>query len=225
MKALDLPRREEVAVEIAAEALLDTGTQHLDGHGTRHAIVDRDRLVHLGDGSSRYRRAELGEVILHPAAERRLHRAARLLHGKRRQLVLQMAQVLGEVRADQVGARGQELAELDVAGPEAGQGIGDAGILRAADAQRPGESADGQRRGARQMQRPGDLHPGRHEAHAVLGQHDAGAAKAQDAGETGCHGRSVDARPSHRARLRDRTLPERGLRSSGTGTYPLREIG
>ena len=129
MKALDLPRREEVAVEIAAEALLDTGPQHLDGHGTRHAVVDHHRLVHLGDGSSRDRRAELGEVILQPAAERRLHGAARLLHGKRRQLVLQMAQVLGELRADQVGARGQELAELDVAGPEAGQGIGDAGIL------------------------------------------------------------------------------------------------
>ena len=93
MEALDLARGEEVAVEVALEALLDAGPQHLHGHVAAHAVVDHHRLVHLGDGGGGDRRAELGEVVLQPAAQRLLDGPARLRHGEGRQPVLQVAQV------------------------------------------------------------------------------------------------------------------------------------
>ncbi len=120
MEALDLARGEEIAVEVALELLLDAGAQHLDGHVAAHTVVDHDRLVHLGDGGGGDGRAELGEVVLQLAAELLLDGLARLRHGERRQPVLQVAQVAGELRPDQIGAGGEELAELDVAGAEAG---------------------------------------------------------------------------------------------------------
>ena len=93
MEALDLAGGEEVAVEVAAEALLDAGAQDLHRHVAAHAVVDHDGLVHLGDGGGRHRRPELGEVVLQPAAERLLDGLARFPHRERRQPVLQVAQV------------------------------------------------------------------------------------------------------------------------------------
>ena len=110
------------------------GRRILTATSRAHAVVDHHRLVHLGDGGGGDRRAELGEVILEPAAERLLDGAARLGHGERRQPVLQVAQVAGELGADQVGAGGQELAELDVAGAEAGERAGDARAPRGSPA-------------------------------------------------------------------------------------------
>ena len=92
---------------------------------------------------------------------------------------------LGELRPDQVGAGGEELAELDVAGAEAGDGAGDPARLGLPDAERPGENADRQRRGAGQVERERHLGARRHEAHAMLRQHDAGARKAEDVAD-GC---------------------------------------
>ena len=128
MEALDLAGGEEVAVEVALELLLDAGAQHLHGHVAAHAVVDRHRLVHLGDGGRRNGRAELGEMILQLAAELLLDGLAGLGHGEGRQPVLKVAQVARQLRADQIGAGGEELAELDVAGAEAGDGAGDAAL-------------------------------------------------------------------------------------------------
>jgi hypothetical protein len=64
MPTLDLPRREEVAVEIAAEAPLDAGAQDLDCHLTARPTLAHHGLVHLGDGGGRNRRSEFREVVL-----------------------------------------------------------------------------------------------------------------------------------------------------------------
>ena len=122
VEALDLARGEEIAVEIVLELLLDAGPQHLDGHVAAHAVVDHHRLVHLGDGGRGNGRAELGEMILQLAAELLLDGLAGLGHGEGRQPVLQVPQIAGELRPDQIGTGGEELAELDVAGAEAGDG-------------------------------------------------------------------------------------------------------
>ena len=157
MKALDLAGGEEVAVEVAAEALLDAGAQHLDGHRPRHAVVDRHRLVNLGDRSSGDRRPELGEVILQPATQRRLCTALRASFIENGGSLSCRRLGPGEFGADQVATRGQELAELDVAGPQARQGVGDTRLLRPADAQRPGQGADRQRGNTRRLQDPRGL--------------------------------------------------------------------
>jgi hypothetical protein len=199
MEALDLAGGEEVAGKIAPEALLDAGAQDLDRHLAANAVVDDGGLVHLGDGSGGHRRTELGEMIFEPATERLLDRLACFTHRKRRQPVLQVPEVAGQLGPDQVVAGGKELAELDVAGPQAGQRAGNAPLLGLADAQRPGQGSDRQGGDAGEMQRQGHLGAGRHEAHAVLCQHDAGTRETEDVAEGGCHGarrslESVDAK-------------------------------
>ena len=188
MQALDLAGGEEVAGKIAAEALLDAGAQDLHRHLAANAVVDDDGLVHLGDRGGGHRRTELGEMILEPATERLLDRLACFPHREGRQLVLQVSEVAGQLRPDQVVAGGKELAELDVAGPQAGQRAGNAPLFRLAEAQRPGQGSDRQGGGAGEMQRQRHLGAGRHEAHAVLCQHDAGTRKTEDVAEGGCHG-------------------------------------
>ena len=88
VEALDHARGEIVAVEIAAETPLDTGTKNFDRHGLADATVDDDGLMDLGNGCGCDGWTELDEVILEPASECLLHRAPRLGHGERRQLVL-----------------------------------------------------------------------------------------------------------------------------------------
>ena len=143
VEALDLTGSEKVAVEIVLELPLDAGPQHLDGHVAAHAIVDHHRLVHLSDGCCRNGRAEFGEMVLKLAAELLLDGLARFGHGKGRQLVLQVPQVAGEVRPDQIGAGGEKLAELDVAGAEAGDGARNPARLGLPGAEWPGEDANG----------------------------------------------------------------------------------
>ena len=96
--ALDLARGEVVAVEIAAEAPLHAGPQDLHGDLAPPLIVLHHRLVHLRDRGRGDRRSELGEMIVELAAERLLDRAARGSHRERRQVVLQLRKVLGELR-------------------------------------------------------------------------------------------------------------------------------
>ena len=57
---------------------------------------------------------EFDEVVFEFAAERLFDRAPRFRHGERRQLVLQVREILLQCRRDQVAAGGQKLAELDV---------------------------------------------------------------------------------------------------------------
>jgi len=61
------------------------------------------------------RRPELDEMMLELAAESFLDGRLRLGHGKRRQPVLQVSQIARDRGPDDVGSRGQELAELDIA--------------------------------------------------------------------------------------------------------------
>ena len=85
MQALDEAGGEVVAVEVAAELLLDAGAQDLYGYLAPAAVgVDDGRLMHLRDGGGGDGGAELGEMILELAAERFLDGAARLGHGERR---------------------------------------------------------------------------------------------------------------------------------------------
>ena len=147
MQALDQARGEVVAVEVAAELLLDAGAQDLDGDLAPAPVgVDDGRLVHLRDRGGGDGGAELGKMILQLAAERFLDGAARLGHGERRQVVLQQRQIAGELRADDVGARRQELAELDVAGAETGEGGGEARAAWLAGAERCRQQGDRRRR-------------------------------------------------------------------------------
>ncbi len=113
--ALDQASREPVAVEVALEALLDVGTEDLDRDDAALALLDHDGLVDLRDRGRRDGRAEFDEMVLELAAKGRLYGAARFRHAEGRHAVLQVAQVAGQLGADDVGARGQELAELDVA--------------------------------------------------------------------------------------------------------------
>ena len=188
MQALDLARGEKEAGEIVAEALLDAGPEDLHRHVAAHAVVDRDGLVHLGDGGGGTGGPNSAKWSSSrpPSASSTARRASGI--GERRQLVLQVAQVAGELRADQVGARGEELAELDVAGAETGERAGDAPLAWAGrcETARSGCGSAGSRAG--EMQRQRHLGPGRHEAHAVLRQHDAGARQAKDVAEGGGHG-------------------------------------
>jgi hypothetical protein len=190
--ALDLARGEIVAVEVAAELSLDAGAQDFHRHLAPAAVrVDHHRLVHLGDGGGGDRRPELGEMIFEPPAERLLHGAARFRHGERRQVVLQQRQLAGELCADDVGARREKLPELDVAGAEAGQGVGEPRLGRRAGAPRRTEPADGGRQNPGEAQRQRHGRPRRDEAHAVLGQHQAGPGEPQ----------TVDDRSGHRRGL------------------------
>jgi len=135
---LDQPRREIVAVEVGHEALLDARPQDLHRHLPLGAVgIDHGRLMDLGDGGRGHRRTERTEMVFEPPAEAFLDGAARLLHRKRRQPVLQVLQVGGEVRPDQIGARRQELTELDVGGAEAGDRAGDALLARLAGPEGP----------------------------------------------------------------------------------------
>ena len=81
-------RREEVAVEIAAEKFLNVGPENLHRNRRPHAVAQHVRLVHLRDRRRGDRRSKFDEMIFEPAAERAFDRDARLLHAERRQLVL-----------------------------------------------------------------------------------------------------------------------------------------
>ena len=110
-------------LRILSDAITDIGPQHLHRHA---AAVVQARVVGLGQGSGGHRLAELGEHALHRLAQRGLHLGAGLGHGEGRQLVLQARQVLGELRAEDVGAGGEKLAELDGHGAKRDEGRGQA---------------------------------------------------------------------------------------------------
>ena len=118
VEPLDLTGREVVAVEIAPELPLDAGAQDLYGHlATVPIVVDDGCLVDLRDRGGGNRWAEFSEMIFELAAERLFDGLPRLGHGERRQVVLQLRQLPRELGPDDIGARGEKLAELDIAGP------------------------------------------------------------------------------------------------------------
>ena len=115
------PRGEGEGVEVDAEALLDAGTQHLDGD--RLAAVRRVDLgaMHLRDrgGGDRGPNAANASFSGLPSAAVTTASASRAR--ERRHLVLQAFEIAGERDADHVGPRRQELAELHVGRAELGQ--------------------------------------------------------------------------------------------------------
>ena len=213
MQALDQAGGEVVAVEVAAELLLDAGAQDLDGDLAPAPVgVDDGGLVHLRDRGRGDGGPELGEMIFELAAERFLDGAARLGHGERRQVVLQQRQLAGELGTDDVGARRQELAELDVAGAEAGQGGGEARAARLAGAERRRQQGDRRDGDPGEAQRQRHRRARRHEADAVLRQHEAGLGQPQGVGDRSGHRRGFvlhSVRRSAGGRLR-RSRPGQG---------------
>ena len=121
----------EEEVEIAGEGRRDAGAQHLDRDLARPRCVTRE--MDLGDrgGCDRRSSSKRAEEFAERLAEIALDGGARLRAGKRRQTVLQLRQIGGDVLADEIGAGGERLAELDEARAQrlqrARQGAGPAG--------------------------------------------------------------------------------------------------
>src|SRR5690349_8877912 len=82
-------------------------------------------------------------MVLQTPAERLFDRAPRFLLREGGKPVLQVRQVLRELRPDDVGAGGEELSELDVARAEARQRGGDARLRRLGCAEGRSYRADG----------------------------------------------------------------------------------
>jgi hypothetical protein len=111
---LGAARREIERVEIGLEAPLDAGPQDLDGHGLPVGLG----AMHLRDGGSGNRGTERCVNFFQRLAERGGDLRLGLPLRERRHPVLQAFQIARERRADDVGARRQELTELDVSRPE-----------------------------------------------------------------------------------------------------------
>ncbi len=115
--ALGGARREVQRVEIGLEAPLDAGPQ--DFH--RNGLPVGFRLMHLRDGRRRDRGAErridVPQRLAECGGDLRLGVSLR----ERRHAVLQALQIARERGTDDIGARCQELPELDVSRPEARQ--------------------------------------------------------------------------------------------------------
>ena len=139
----NMARGEAHGLEVARELLAHARPHHLDGDGAPRVAAARARLVHLGDGGGGDGLAEIGEQDVDRAAEGDRHHARRLGLRKGRHAVLQAFEVARCGDADDVGARRQELPELDVGRPEPrqrrrqprGAGAGARPLDRAGDAQ------------------------------------------------------------------------------------------
>ena len=104
------------------EALLDAGAQHLDRDrlgapsGVRTSALCTCAIEAAATGGP-----NSAKSVVDGRAQRRLDGGARLALRERRQAVLQRGEIAGELAADDVGAGGEELAELDVGRAERGQ--------------------------------------------------------------------------------------------------------
>jgi hypothetical protein len=167
---------------------------HLD-HDLGPVVQPRD--VRLGDGRGRERReVEGGERLLHRAAQvrrqRRPHR--RLVVG--RHVGLELAQVGGHVRSDEVDPRAEHLAELDERRPELDERLAEplAVAQRVAAQAHPGRHELAQVRMVRERDHVGDAVVREHPQHLL----DAAAVldERADGGMRRGHGRD----PTWRAR-------------------------
>ena len=153
--ALDEAGEPEEEVDVAREGGGDAGAQDLD----RDLLaVGGDGEMDLGDRGGGDRHVlEGGEEALRSARPNSASTMARAASpGKRRQTILQLRQVGGDLLAEEIGAGRQELAELDEAGAERVQRRGEAlarprrgehGIARAQQAQDARAAAAARRRG------------------------------------------------------------------------------
>ncbi len=176
--------RPEEGGQIGLEALLDARTEHLHGD---HAAARQFRPMHLRDRRRRDRRAEGGEDVRNPAAERRRDRGLGLLLRKRRHAVLQALEIARERDADHVAPGRQELPELDVSRPERGQRDGQAVGLVAA--RRP---LDQPRAGKRRARRQRERRRIDEAEHAFAREHEAGAGQPDEMDECRDHKRQPE---------------------------------
>ena len=181
MESLDHARGEDVGVEVPLETLLDAGPQHLDGDRLERAVRHPHLgLMHLRDRGGGDGGAELGIERVDGRTQRLLDRRARLGLRERRQAVLQRGEIAGQLAADDVVARREKLAELDVGGPERGQRVGELRLVRALGsavlAERRGDAGE-QRKRRRQVRIVGQ------DARARPGQHGAGLGQPSHIGD------------------------------------------
>ena len=111
-QGFDHPCGEPEGINILAECPFDAGPQHLDGDfcpGFRQPC-----MVHLGDRSRSNGLRELRKDRADRSAELGLDHLLRLCHREGRQLVLQIFQLFCQLAADNIGAGGEDLAELDI---------------------------------------------------------------------------------------------------------------
>ena len=172
-------RAEAHGGEIAMEAVADAGPEDLDRD---LGAVLQPGAMDLRDRGGRDRLAELGEDRLDRPVRRRLDRGARLRHREGRHPVLQGREVLGDLHADDIGPRRQELAELDIGRAEPGQGRRQAGRggAGAAALDQPAEHDQG----ARGRRQHGRVDEGER---ALARQHEADPRRAGEMGEGGDH--------------------------------------
>mmetsp|Transcript_5496 Transcript_5496/g.18589 ORF Transcript_5496/g.18589 Transcript_5496/m.18589 type:complete len:270 (+) Transcript_5496:228-1037(+) len=108
--------------QVAVDDRLDARAQHLDGHvlarGNQAAAVDLPQ----GGGRDGFLR-DLTEDLLQGATQRLLHDVKGRLVGERRHVVLQHAQLVHVVLADDVRAVGQHLPRLDEGWPKVREGL------------------------------------------------------------------------------------------------------
>ena len=129
--------------------------------GDTHSAMERAAHYLQEDPEARRRHAEFARVFLKDG----------MPYG--------VGEILRQLRADEVGARCQELAELDVAGPQPRQGSGNARLLGLSGMEGCCKDADGRGEGQRQFDLWRRTRAFGHEAHTVLGEHEARAGKPQ----------------------------------------------
>ena len=128
--------------DIAPDARRDARPHHLDDD---LAPVRQAPGVHLGDRRRRQRHVvEFGQHHAQRLAVGGLDQPARLLARKRRHLVLQAHQLVGNVRRQQVAPGGQDLPELDEDRPELFKRLAQAHAARRARTPAPGQQAQQQ---------------------------------------------------------------------------------
>ncbi len=103
--------------QVACEIQFNAGAQHFDGHAAR-LLVRGHRPMYLrnrcgGDGFPKNRKH-----FVQRAAEFRFDGRPRNILGEWRQAILQAFKRARDLVADQIGARGQHLTELDIGGPK-----------------------------------------------------------------------------------------------------------
>ena len=130
-------------VQVLFDGAQHVGPQHFDGHfPSGVATVSQSRKVDLGDRSTGDRDAiKLAEYRIQRFAKRTLDGGHSDFAGKRRHPVLQMGQLVGDIRRQQVPPRRQHLAKLDEDGPELLQRLTQALTSRCIEAPPQGDHA------------------------------------------------------------------------------------
>ena len=124
LRALDQPGQPVEQLQVALEGALDAGPQDLDRRFLRRlSVLGRGhRQVHLGDRGGRDRRVvEALEQLVERTAQLGLDGGAGLVARERRQPVLELGEIGGQLLAQQIRAGREELAQLDEARPHVGE--------------------------------------------------------------------------------------------------------